>query len=159
MNRKELIKEHSRLLDLDTIQDCLDLIEIFLKYFFEVIIKNQKEAKSKAESEAVLIHQMIFTKIAYIKELINGIEYKSDDGIELINIIDPTIVASNVRNLYETVGMFNLVYVNTKTEDEKTILYNLWVLAGLNFRQRFEANSKTNESKKILEQEKNKFLV
>ncbi len=153
MNQEKLKQEFSRLTNLEKIKDCSDLVEIYYNYFLEVIIKHQSEAKSRADSQAILINQMIFTKTAHLKCLMKGINFHSDDGTEPNNIIDPTIVAVNLRNLYETVGMFNLIYINTKTDDEKTILYNLWVSAGLKFRQRFTPIAKTDENKKKMVKE------
>lgn len=100
------------------------------------------------------MHQMVFTKIGHMKELINGFEYETADGAKLNRIIDPTIIASNIRNLFETISMFNLVYINPKTEDERKILYNLWVLAGLKYRQRFNIDIITAETQEKLENEK-----
>lgn len=154
MTQEELRKEFIRLTNLNSIQDSKDLIEIYLNYFFEVSKNHHKEAKTYANIEAEMINQMIFTKIAHLKELINGIQFLSKDGIRLKKIIDPTIVATHIRNLYETVGMFNLIFIKTNSGDEKTILYNLWVHAGLKFRQRFEKESTRNKTKEKLENER-----
>lgn len=155
MNQEKLRQEFFRLTKLKKIKDCSDLVKIFLNYFLQVIIKHQSEAKSKADAQAIIINQMIFAKIFLLKNLIKGINFHAEDRTESTNIIDPTIVASNLRNLYETVGMFNLIYINTKTDDEKTILYNLWVSAGLKFRQRFKPLANTDEHKnKIIDEQK-----
>ena len=119
MDQEQLRKEYRRLKRLKTVEDCSDLLEIYLKYFFEVIRKNPNEAKNRAESGAELIHQMIFTKIGCMKELLNGFKYEVADGAKLNRIIDPTIIASHIRNLFETVSMFCLVYVNPTSECEK----------------------------------------
>lgn len=68
-------------------------------------------------------------------------------------IIDPTIIASLVRNVYETVGTFNLIYFK-KTGEERLILYHLWVIAGLKYRQRFAAQATTEENKEKVQEEK-----
>jgi hypothetical protein len=153
MRQEELREEFTRLTRLETLKDCSDLLDIYLKYFFEVIRKNPGESKTTAESEAKLVHQMIFTKMGHLKELIKGFEYEKD-GVKLNKIVDPTVIASHIRNLFETVAMFNLVFINPATADEKTILYNLWVSAGLKFRQRFEIVVKKGESQEKLDNEK-----
>ncbi|WP_143751741.1 hypothetical protein [Maribacter sp. 6B07] len=154
MNQEQLRKEYLRLTRLETIKDCSDLLDIYLKYFFEVIKQNSNEAKTHAESEAELVNQMIFTKIGHMKELLNGFEYESADGTKLNRIVDPTVIASHIRNLFETVSMFSLVYTQPSTDDEKTILYNLWVSAGLKYRQRFDVVVKKAESQEKLDKEK-----
>ncbi len=68
-------------------------------------------------------------------------------------IIDPTLLASLVRNVYETVGLFNVIYITPTTTDERIILYSLWVSSGLKYRQRFSVVATTPESKAKLEEE------
>lgn len=97
---------------------------------------------------------MMLTKTLHLKSVVSGISYRSKDGSILNKIIDPTIIASSIRNVYETVGMFNLIYRNTKTSDEKSILYNLWVHSGLKYRQRFESVIISPESREKYESEK-----
>ena len=48
---------------------------------------------SLAKAEAKIINQMMFTKVAQLKETVKGIEFEYQDSY-LNNIIDPTIVAS-----------------------------------------------------------------
>lgn len=102
---------------------------------------------------------MIFTKIAHIKEIAKGIEYIANDGSTLNKIIDPTLIASNTRNLYETISMFNLIYIKPDSEDGKKILYNLWVIAGLKYRQRFENIITKDKNKEKFEKEEIKALI
>ncbi|QXP61650.1 hypothetical protein [Olleya sp. HaHaR_3_96] len=154
MNQEELRKEYLRLINLETIKDSFDLMDIYLNYFFLVIRKQKKLTESVALSEAKIVNQMIFTKIAHMKEMAKGIEYLANDGATLNKIIDPTLIASNTRNLYETISMFNLIYIKPDTEDGKKILYNLWVIAGLKYRQRFENVITKDENREKFEKEK-----
>lgn len=165
MNKLEIRKECERLFKLRTIQDSYDLINIYLNYLIQVI-NNHHEDKvfSYADRDAKMVNQMMFTKVAHIKRIIEGITFQSKNGVQLNTIIDPTIVASLIRNVYETVGMFHLIYRRTKNEDEKTIIYDLWVHAGLMFRQRFENiitiaenREKFEDERKQLEQLKNEI--
>jgi hypothetical protein len=152
--KEELRIEALRLLRCETKKDCLDVIEIYLNFLFTIIRDHQiDEVDSLAKAEARIINQMIFTKIAQLRETVKGIEYEYQ-GSSLKNIIDPTIVASNTRNIYETVALFNLIFVNTKSSDEQKILYNLWVHSGLKYRQKFENIAISNESKEKIENEK-----
>lgn len=154
MDKAQLRIEALRLLRCETQKDCLDVVEIYLNFLFVIIRDHQMdEVDSLAKAEARIINQMIFTKLAQLRETVKGIDFQYEDT-HLNRIIDPTIVASNTRNIYETVGLFNLVYVNTKTADEQLILYNLWVHSGLKYRQRFENLAQSIENKEKLESEK-----
>lgn len=158
MTKDELRKECSRLFLCNTINDSYDLIDIYSEYLFQVIINHQHDkVKSKADHEATLVNQMMLSKVLHLKKIVLGIDYTGKDGTRLNRIIDPTINASIIRNIYETVCMFNLIYINTKSEDEKTILYNLWVHSGLKYRQKFESIIASPENQKKLLQEKTRI--
>jgi hypothetical protein len=155
INREELRSEYKRLTGLHTIKDCIDLFDIFLEYFWVVIGEHHTDpVYSLANKDARILSQMMFTKVTHLRKLVEGVGYQAKDGYRLNNIIDPTIVASLIRNVFETVAVFNLIFRNPKSEDEKTIIYGLWVISGLNYRQRFESNVSSQESLKKLEDEK-----
>lgn len=144
-----------RLYDCKSITDSIELMDVFAGFLFSAIKDRKKDkAESKAEFEARMVFQMMLTKSLHLKSIVNGVSFTSQDGDKLNNIIDPTIVACLVRNLFETVCMFNIVYRQPKTNDEKTILYFLWVHAGLAYRQGFASSAKSEESKKKLEYDK-----
>lgn len=157
MTESELHDECSRLFLCKTLKDSYDLIEIYLNFLFQAIKNHHKDGASTiADAEAKILLQMIFTKTLYLKKAIEGVSYDSD-GSKLNKIIDPTIVASLIRNVYETIGTFSLIYINTKSDDEKTILYNLWVIAGLKYRQRFEEFAQAKENQQKLVDEKKRI--
>jgi len=136
-------------------QDSYDLLDIYADYFLQTVRNHHKEpVKTIADREATMINQMMLTKILHIRQVVGGVTFTSSDGTTLNEIIDPTIVAALIRNVYETVSMFNLIYRHTKTEDEKLILYNLWVIAGLNYRQKFDSLITTPENEQKLKEEK-----
>lgn len=153
--KKELRNDCSRLFYCDIIKDSLELMDIYAKFLYQTIIRHHKEpVHNYADADAKMVVQMMFTKTLHLKNIVEGISFDSVYGTSLNNIVDPTIVASLIRNIYETVGMFNLIYRNTKTDDEKTILYCLWVYSGLKYRQRFEKFTSSEENIEKIESEK-----
>jgi hypothetical protein len=160
MNEKEKLKyECSILFKCYTINDCFEIIDIYSEFIFQTILKHHQEPVfSLADSDAKIVLQMMLTKVLHLKNTLKGISYKGKNGKFLNKVIDPTVVASQIRNIYETVAMFNLIYRNTKSEDEKTILYNLWVHSGLKYRQRFESVVITREGKEKVEHEKKQIV-
>lgn len=154
MTQNELRAECLPLMSSGTMPDCLRLIDIYADYLFEIILKHQHDkVESTADSDALIINQMMFSKLIHIRKLLEGVGFESGKG-KLVPLVDPTIIASLVRNIYETVGAFNLIYINSKTPDEKEILYNLWVIAGLKFRQRFASQATGQESIEKMNAEK-----
>ncbi|WP_369765400.1 hypothetical protein [Flavobacterium sp. WC2429] len=155
MERDELIKQCKRFFNCETIFDCQDLLNIYIEFFFQAVLKHHDEnVYSRENADAKILIQMMMTKALHLKNVLNGVDYVSQDGRVLNNIIDPTIVASLIRNVYETTGMFNLIYRNTSNKDEKHILYLLWVHAGLSYRQLFDEIITTEENRKKSEDEK-----
>jgi len=159
MTKEKLRREVLRLTRCDSINDSKELIKIYCEFLFTATKNHAKDdAKSPAQRDGKLIIQMMLTKLLHLQNATNGIEYVSQDGSRLNRIIDPTIIASMVRNVFETVGMFNLIYRNTKSEDEKTIIYILWVHAGLKYRHRFESVITKEENREKLEDEKSQMV-
>lgn len=155
MNIHELRAACLPLMRCNSIKDCDELLKIYSSFFFKTLQKHQQdEVDTTANAQAKIILQMMLTKVLHLRSVIAGIHYIGEDGTELKEIIDPTSLAVLIRNVYETVGMFNLIYRSTTTPDEKLILYNLWVHAGLSYRQRFAAVATSGENKKKAEEEK-----
>lgn len=155
METEELRRKCKRFFWCESISDCKDLLDIYAEFFFEAAVKHHHEKpQTYLESDAKMLLQMMMTKVLHLKNALNGVDYISKNGKKLNNIIDPTIVASLIRNIYETTGMFNLIYRNTKSKDERDILYLLWVHAGLSYRQRFDSILTTKENLQKAENEK-----
>lgn len=152
---EQLASDCERFYSCKSITDSLELIDIYADFLF-LTIRNRKAdvAETKELFDARMIFQMMLTKTLHLKSIVNGISHKSKDGTVLNNIIDPTILICLIRNLYETVGMFNVIYCNPKSDDERTILYCLWVHSGLLYRNRFETIATTLENIKKLEDDK-----
>ena len=156
MTKEEIRQEYLRLTKLSTLKDCNDLAEIFLEHLWNIMNEyHRKKVETYAHKDAVMMNQMMFTKLTHLKVLLKGVGYTGADGQKLNDIIDPTIVASLVRNVFETSALFNLLFRQTQSEEELLIIYNLWSIAGLKYRQRFESIAQSEESKdKLTEEEK-----
>jgi hypothetical protein len=155
MDKKRLRAEYTRLNKLSTIEDCIDLFETFLEHLWNVIqVHHYDDINSFADKDAMILNQMIFTKLTHLKKIVEGVGYEAKNGNRLNKIVDPTIVASLIRNIYETVSVFNLIYRDAKNDDEKAILYGLWASSGLKFRQRFQFIATTIESVQKIEEER-----
>ncbi|MEJ5996240.1 DUF5677 domain-containing protein [Pedobacter sp. Du54] len=147
MNKDELRAEFTRLRIMDSEKNINDVIDILLEYFLKSIQNHRSDKNTPTHlHDAMLINQMLFTKLAHLKQLISGIEFVSKDGSRLKKIVDPTVVASLVRTIFETVGMFNLIYISNNSDEEMLIKYNLWVIAGLSYRQRFVQQTSSPEN-------------
>lgn len=147
MTQNELRSEFERLQGYEKIEDCQDLIKMHAN-FMMLTMKNHHSENilSPYDGHGKLILQMVMTKIITINTLLNGLTFIATDGSKLDKLLDPIIFGTLIRNTYETIAMFNLIYRSPITPDEKKIMYNLWVIAGLKYRQRFEADARTEEN-------------
>jgi hypothetical protein len=146
--KEKLRREIERLGYSNSIGDSNENLEILAEVLFKLIEENAKEPfTTQQDNEAKLILQMIATKLLCLKDMLVGISYDNGKGFRLKNIIDPTVIAGIVRTIYETVSMFNLIYVIPNSSDERIILYNLWVISGLKYRQRFHLTTPENSQK------------
>lgn len=154
MTLQQLRQEFTRLNHPENIPDCIEAINLYCEFLIRAAMAQKDEKVTKpSDSEARLLVQMVMTKALHLKNAISGVSYDSKVGLRLNNIVDPTIIASLIRNLYETVGAFNLIYRVNADGDERTIIYNLWVHSGLKYRQRFANVITTDVNRKKLETE------
>lgn len=154
MTKEQLRVEVERLMKSDAKQDVKDMLSILQECLFKIFMNHpKKQGDSNSTVDAKIVIQMIFSRMCNLKKDFDGFEYTANNGDKLNKIIDPTIIASSVRTVFETVGMFSTIYVKADSEDEKFILYNLWAIAGLKYRQRFvTANSSPETITKAAEE-------
>lgn len=144
---EDLLKNFDRLSYCKTIEDSFELLKIYQESMFYILIEFQgKPVKTIIDRDANLLFQMMFSKTLYLEKNISGVSFDSSFGKSLNNLIDPTIVAISIRNIFETACVFHLIYSNTSNDDEKTILYSLWKHAGLKYRSRFKDVATTKEN-------------
>ena len=124
------------LFELDSRDKIRTLIRVFNDYFLLVIRKHRPNGvSSQALADAKIIHQMIFSKLLHIEKLVEGVNINLKGSGR--TIIDPMIIASLVRGVYETVCLFHLVYTLPDSEEKHNLVYLLWKSAGLKHRQKF----------------------
>lgn len=154
MEQEELRKICMPLMQLNSIIACKVLLNKYITYFFKIVKKHHYDpVHNQAEADARIWFQMFMSKTMNIKSILDGIEY--DDGYDhLKKVIDPTILLTLIRNLFEAVCAFEIVNIIPDTEDKKAILYNLHCIAGLKYRQRFFSPEMKEEQRVQWEEEK-----
>lgn len=154
-SQKDLREKFTKYFLNPTINENREILGMFSNFLFVAVRDHHyEEVNNSATAQAKIILQMLLTKAINLRNLTNGISFTTHDGSSLEGVIDPTIIAVLIRNIYETTGMFNLIYRKPQSDDEKIIIYLLWVLSGLSYRQRFETNIISEEIRKKFEFEK-----
>lgn len=138
---------------LGSIDECKQLLEIFINSYFSIVMKHHYDpVATQPEADNRMWFQMILSKALNIKRILGGIEFEGD-AWNLKNVIDPTILLTLVRNLFETVCAFEIVTMIPNTREKKLILYNLHCISGFRYRQRFASPELSEEHQAKLRDE------
>lgn len=123
-------------------------LKIMLDFYLDVIAKhNYDEVNTQSKADAKMLFQMFFSKGAYIYQLLDGVSFNGKE-IGLMPIIDPSVIFTITRSMYESLCAFELINIIPDTNDKKTIAYQLFVISGLKYRQRFYSDNLLEEQKK-----------
>lgn len=77
------------------------------------------------------------------------LNYENDiNKLKICGYIDAFSMLNLVRAQYESYCNFNNIYIQNSSIDERDLKYKIWVLAGLNNRQKFDALTQENIVKK-----------
>lgn len=100
------------------------------------------------DNYANLMFQMILSKAIYIRRNIDTI--KVQDGYDCLVYDDPAVVLNLVRQLYEAICTFAIVFCIPDTSEKRMILYNVYVITGLRKRSGFNYEANPEEAKQKL---------
>jgi hypothetical protein len=157
MEKLSIREEYGRLLNGKHIKDDIDSYKCILdtgsKLFYDRLSIGTRIG---VEYDCYMLLQMMVSKGFSLIHLINGLNHQN--GIEarmkLSNFIDPFSIAVLVRSQYESYCIYyNLLFTHTDS-NQRTFLYDLWVLAGLNERQRIGKNIQSDDGRITMEREK-----
>ena len=139
------------------IQDSKKILDILMNSIFSLSIKHHTDPIDFAEQKyAKIFSQMIFTKLFNIRENLNGVNFSNDEFHFKKDIIDTSLLANNIRNLFETVCLFNNFFIQSTDKDELILKLNIWEYSSLKYRLKLESQATTEEQKSFLEKDTNR---
>ena len=159
MTIEELRSEYSRLIMSNLIEESVEFLDITISCLVDVLKNNHKDKlPSQYLADSKMILQMVMSKQLHLRKiLLEGASFTDSDGKTIFDgLIDPTVINGMVRNLYEMVCMYHIIYERPKSDDSKTIMYGLWTIAGLKFRQRFKDVARSPENREKVKEEADK---
>lgn len=157
MQKDHLRAEYHRLQNSRNSKDRIESYDKVIDTAFKLLHDHQnKKYNNQIDEEANLIYQLLILKNLSIRKLISGIHYTNSlVNFKIKGLIDLFSIYSIIRSQFEGYCNFNNIYIKPKNEDEKRVIYFLWVISGLKFRQRFKIAAITDEGKeKILNEKK-----
>lgn len=107
-----------------------------------------KTVKHEYDNYANLMFQMILSKAIYLRRNIDTI--KIQDGSDYLIYDDPAVVLNIVRQLYEAICIFAIVFCIPETEDKRMILFNVYATTGLRKRSNFDFRNHQEEAEQKL---------
>lgn len=143
-----------KFLQMKTVEECKHYMTVMLDFYFDVIISpSGRKASSYIEADRNLWLQTMFSKGCQFVSLLDGVGYSK--GINHLNpIIDFSILFTIARSIYELLIVFELLFVLPKTEDQQTIVYNLFMAHGLSERLKdLDEEVKTKNKERVREEQ------
>lgn len=111
-----------------------------------------KKVRHEYDNYANLMFQMIFSKAIYFRRNIDTVRVQ--DGEDCLIYDDPAVILNLVRQLYEAICTFAIVFCIPNTPDKRMILYNIYVITGLRKRSNFNYEANPEAAKKKLSMDK-----
>lgn len=149
------IEEVQKFIQLDTIDDCKQYLRVMLDFYFDVIKSPEgRKATSYIEDDRNIWMQTLFSEGFHFLSLLDGVGYNK--GIDRLNpIVDPSVLFSVARRIYESVIAFEILFVIPDSEDKKAILYNLFMAHGLSERlKNIDEGMRSHNPERVAEEQK-----
>ena len=149
------IEEVQKFIQLDTIDDCKQYLRVMLDFYFDVIKSPEgRKATSYIEDDRNIWMQTLFREGFHFLSLLDGVGYNK--GIDRLNpIVDPSVLFSVARRIYESVIAFEILFVIPDSEDKKAILYNLFMAHGLSERlKNIDEEMRSHNPERVAEEQK-----
>ena len=148
--------EYGRLMNGKTEKDHYDSFTNIIDSGFKILGNfEHKQWDNNAEHDSFILLQMNLVKALSILKIYDGLYYKNSiaKDVNFNGLKDPFSLWALVRAQFENFCTFNNTFIDT-TKDEQDLLYKLWVLSGLNYRQRFASyiTLEENRQKQLKEQ-------
>lgn len=156
-NSTKILLEIHKLMESENIQDSKKILDILMNCIFNLSIKHHTDPIDFVEQKyAKIISQMIFTKLYNIRENLNGINFSNNEFSFKKDIIDTNLVANNIRNLFETVCLFNNFFIHSTDKNELILKLNVWEYSSLKYRLKLKNQVTNDKQKSLLEKDINR---
>lgn len=159
-NSTKILLEIYELISSPDIQDSKKILNILMNCVFSLSIKHHTDAMDFDEQKyAKIISQMIFTKLYNIRENLKGINFSNDEFRLKKEIIDTNIVANNIRNLFETVCLFNNFFIQSDNKEELLLKLRVWEFSSLKYRLKLNNQTINQQQRLLLENDEHRARI
>ncbi|WP_410005755.1 hypothetical protein [Aequorivita nionensis] len=156
-NPIKILLEINRLTESENIQDSKKILDILINCIFSLSTNHHTDPTEFVEQKyAKIFSQMIFTKLYNIRENLNGVNFSNREFHLKKDIIDTSLIANNIRNLFETVCLFNNFFIQSTDKNELILKLNIWEYSSLKYRLKLESQVTNETQKSLLEKDTNR---
>lgn len=121
----------------DDIQPCFLILDKYINCYTNIVAAHHKDLiGSELEGYSKVILQMVLSKAMNLKNILFGVSYKND-RTNIRNFIDPIVLTTISRNLFETLCTFEVLNIIPKTPEQKKLIFTLFMISGYKNRQKF----------------------
>lgn len=130
-----------------------EYLRLQLELLFDMIGQHHKDPieGGQAEADARMCLQMYFSRLLNFSSVLRGVSFARKNR-HLNTIIDPSVLFTETRGLFESLSVFELVFVIPNTKEKSVLMHQLFTIAGLQERQQMHITNKEFTSR--LSQEK-----
>ena len=140
------------LLQFKSLDSCRKYLDLLLELLFDIIGQHHKDPVSdQMEADARIYVQLYFSRLLNFRTLLDGVSFKGKNGA-LNPIIDPSVLFTETRGLFESLSVFELVWVVPNSFEKRWLMHKLFTIAGMHERQEFSIYNDT--LKQVLLQER-----
>lgn len=156
----KILIEIDKIIESENINDSKKILDILMKCVFSLSIKHHQDPIDFSEQKyAKIISQMIFTKLYNIRKNLDGVDFSNDDFSFKRNIIDTNLIANNVRNLFETICLFNNFFIQSNSENELRLKLNLWEYSSIKYRLKFKNIEPNPEQQDLIAKDEKRLQI
>lgn len=149
------IEEVAKITRMENLHDCKRYLTIMLDFYYDAIQSPEgRRAFSALEADRNIWLQQMFSMGCHFCSLLDGVGYQR--GFDKMNpIIDPDVLFTIARRMYESVVIFDALFILPTDEDHQTILYNLFIAHSLSERMKdLDESMKDNDPERVALEEK-----
>ncbi len=130
------MEEVVALTQMRSVDDCKRHMRVMLDFYFEVLQSPEGRRYRTAlelEKDKIIWLQQMFSMGCHFLSLLDGVGYRSG-AANLNPIIDPDVLFTVGRRMYESVVVFDAFFVLPKDDNHQRFLYDLFMAHGLSER-------------------------
>lgn len=140
--------------NIEQLRSSLFKVSDVLIYLNEILTEHNVKLADKEVYSEQLIIKFYLQNLSLIT-LSKGIEIKSNyhkNNFSKIKFLDISSILTIVRSQYETLLMYQHIYVNSKIENQQKLRFDSWIMSSMILRSKIFSETQNNNQSRLLEE-------